>query len=205
MSKNLPSTVRMDDLVDRSWAPNPLLALHREMNRLFDDVFAGASPAPGAANLSPRVNVEETEKELRVTAELPGVEEKDIQLTLDDDLITIRGEKKLEMEHEQKDFHVVERAYGVFQRAIRLPFRAEPDEVKARFENGVLTVSVPKTPAQESARRVRIDGPSGKSKGQDAQSKEAQGRDAQGRDAQGQEAQGREARSNNTQGGQALA
>ena len=148
---------------------DPLLSLHREMNRLFDDVFRGsrsfAQPSAQSGGGSPAVfnasvDVAETDKEMRVCAELPGVDEKDIEVSLDGDLLTLRGEKKFEQEKgdEKTNYHLVERGYGRFQRSLRLPFQANPDEVKASFHNGVLTVTVPKSAQQARSRRIQIQG-----------------------------------------------
>jgi len=148
---------------------DPVLSLHREMNRLFDDVFrtgfggrSGASdPGRGAATLfNADMNVSETDKEIRVAVELPGVTEQDIDISLNDDLLTIRGEKKFEAERgdEKENYHYAERSYGTFQRSLRLPFHANPDEVKAAFQNGVLTVTLPKSAQQERSRRIQIQG-----------------------------------------------
>lgn len=144
---------------------DPFLSLHREMNRLFDDVFRGAGlPATGRQSagvgqfINASMNVSETENEIRITAELPGVTEQDIDISLDDDVLTIRGEKKFEQrnENEKENFHVVERSYGAFQRSLRLPFPVDPEQVKASFENGVLTVTLPKTAQQERSRRIQV-------------------------------------------------
>lgn len=149
---------------------DPFLSLHREVNRLFDDVFRGSrSFAPRTQNASgamfnPSMDVAESESEIRLCLELAGVEEKDIDVSLDDDLLTVRGEKKFEQERGDKkeNYHLVERAYGAFQRSLRLPFKAKPEEVKASFNNGVLTVTVPKSAQQSRAKRIQIQG------GQDA-------------------------------------
>ena len=133
------------------------------------DVFRGAGlPAAGGGQgqgtsvgnfVNASMNVSETENEIRVTAELPGVTEQDIDVTLDDDVLTIRGEKKFERKDEKKEnFHFVERSYGTFQRSLRLPFPVDPEQVKASFENGVLTVTLPKTAQQERARRIQVQG-----------------------------------------------
>ncbi len=162
---------------------DPLLSLHREMNRLFDDVFRGSrSFAPptsqgggAAATFNASMDVSETDKEVRVCVELPGVDEKDIDVSLENDQLTIGGEKKFEQEKgdEKTNYHFVERGYGRFQRALRLPFQANPDEVKATFHNGVLTVTVPKSAEQSRSRRIQIQGSSGQS------SSSAQGQDQQ--------------------------
>jgi HSP20 family protein len=146
---------------------DPFLSLHREMNRLFDDVLRGAAlptmtGSQGQGDVSTFVNasmnVSETEKEIRITAELPGVSEQDIDVSLDDDVLTIRGEKKFERKEEKETFHFVECSYGTFQRSLRLPFPINPEQVQASFENGVLTLTLPKTGRQERSRRIQVQG-----------------------------------------------
>ena len=156
---SIPSPYRGND-GERSWAPSPLLALHREMSRLFDDVFMGAAAAQssGVTANAPRIDVAETEKEITITADLPGVDEDDIEVTVDDDLLTIRGEAKVERDEERRDFRLVERARGVFQRTLRLSFPAKAEQVQAQFRNGVLTLIVPKSSERERGRRVQISG-----------------------------------------------
>lgn len=146
---------------------DPFLSLHREMNRLFDDVFRSASlPAASGSHgqgdvgtfVNTSMNVSETEKEIRITAELPGVTEQDIDISLDDDVLTIQGEKKFERTDDKENFHFVERSYGTFQRSLRLPYAINPEQVQASFENGVLTVTVPKIGRQERSRRIQVQG-----------------------------------------------
>jgi HSP20 family protein len=146
---------------------DPFLSLHREMNRLFDDVFRGtglpaATGSQGQGDVGTFVNasmnVSETDKEIRITAELPGVTEQDIDISLVDDVLTIRGEKKFERKDDKENFHFVERSYGTFQRSLRLPYAINPEQVQASFENGVLTVTLPKAERQERSRRIQIQG-----------------------------------------------
>jgi len=146
---------------------DPFLSLHREMNRLFDDVFRGAAlPAASGSQgqgdvgtfVNASMNVSETDKEIRITAELPGVTEKDIDVSLDDDVLTIRGEKRFERTDDKENFHFVERSYGTFQRSLRLPYAVDSEQVQASFENGILTVTVPKTGRQERSRRIQVQG-----------------------------------------------
>lgn len=155
--RNTPSpTVYRDD--DR----NPFLSLHREVNRLFDDVFRGFDGhLPSLRPLStlnggwPSLEVSETDKELRVTAEVPGLDQKDIEVLLDDDTLTVRGEKRSETEDKEKQFS--ERYYGRFERRIPLGYEVEADKVDAQFRNGVLTVTLPKTArAQSQMKRIEI-------------------------------------------------
>jgi HSP20 family protein len=104
----------------------------------------------------PRLDVSETDKELKIRAELPGVAEEDLSVELDGDLLTIRGEKKVEEEEKDERHHVVERAFGSFMRTIQLPFAPKPDQVQASFENGVLTIAVPKSAEQQGSHRIQL-------------------------------------------------
>ena len=150
------------EMVQRREEQNPFLALHREMNRLFDDAFNGFGLASRGMPLMegrfswPRVELAETDTALKVTAELPGLEEKDVLVELAGGVLVIRGEKKVEGEGDGKLFS--ERYYGRFER--RIPIE-DVDETKigASFKNGVLTVSMPKSPkAQENVKRIAING-----------------------------------------------
>jgi len=141
---------------------DPFLSLHREVNRLFDDTFRefgsglsslGASSA--FANGWPSLEVSDDDKQLIVTAEMPGLEEKDVEVLLDDGVLTLKGEKRSEMEDKDKQFS--ERYYGHFERRIPLGYDIEQDKVDARFKNGVLTVTLPKSAnAQSQVRRIAI-------------------------------------------------
>ena len=149
----------------RSNEQDPLLSLQRDMNRLFDDVFRSFDsrlPSMGALGSSggfgapwPSVEITDTDKEIRVTAEVPGLEEKDIEVLLDGDVLTLRGEKRSETE--DKDRHFSERVYGRFERRIPLGVEVEEDRIEARFHNGVLRVVLPKTEqAQSQVKRIPI-------------------------------------------------
>lgn len=140
---------------------NPFLSLHRDMNRLFDDVFRSFdSRLPtlgsfGSFGSWPSVEISETEKEIRVTAEVPGLEENDIEVLLDQDVLTLRGEKRSETEDKDRQFS--ERYYGRFERRIPLGVKVEEDRIDARFKNGVLTVVLPKSEtAQSQVKRIAI-------------------------------------------------
>ncbi len=123
----------------------------QEMDRLFEDFFGrgfGLSPFWSEdleSAFSPRVDVVESDKEIHVSAELPGIDQKDIELSLDNDVLVIRGEKKSESEHRDRHTYRAERTYGTFSRAVRLPAEVDADKVDATFKNGVLTVTLPKT------------------------------------------------------------
>jgi HSP20 family protein len=104
----------------------------------------GITPAASPAAFNPRIDVSETDEELRICAELPGLEEKDFEVTLDADVVTIAGEKRVEAEADSGGVHRVERSRGAFRRAFRVPFEPAADGVSARFANGVLTVTLSK-------------------------------------------------------------
>ncbi|MER8954965.1 Hsp20/alpha crystallin family protein [Mesorhizobium sp. M0833] len=153
----------------RSGDRDPFLTLHREMNRLFDEAFRGFDtrlPSLGgfaAARAGwPSVEISDGEKEIRVTAEIPGMDEKDVEVLLDDGVLTLRGEKREETEDKDRQFS--ERFYGRFERRIPLGYEVDEDKVNAAFRNGVLSVTLPKTErAQAKAKRIAINGGNGKS------------------------------------------
>jgi HSP20 family protein len=141
----------------------PFLPLYREMNRLFDDVFRGFDGAPFGFDRTfdrawpwPNVEMSETDEEVKVIAEIPGLEEKDVEVELSDGILAIKGEKKTETEDKDRLFS--ERYYGRFER--RIPVEdIEEDKVSASFRNGVLTVTLPKLPqTQRQAKRIPING-----------------------------------------------
>jgi HSP20 family protein len=141
---------------------DPFTSLRHEMDRMFED-FTRDWNLPGSLGsggfLSPKVNVAETERGLELTAELPGVDEKDIDLNLSNGVLTLKAEHGAEKEEkdEKKQFHVVERSYGTFLRRFALPFEADNDRIEASFEKGVLKVMVPRSPAAaQQSRRIEI-------------------------------------------------
>lgn len=153
-------------IADRPVARDPLFSLYRDMTRLFDDMLhsgfeAGAMPTEIA--WVPRMNVSESESEIRISVELPSVSEKDVDVVVEDHTITIRGEKKLERTDDKEDQHLVERAFGGFQRTLKLPFTVSPDDVRAKFDSGVLYVTVTKKEDQKSGQRIAIEWGSGQS------------------------------------------
>ena len=137
---------------------SPFLTLHREMNRLFDDVFSSFGNTPsllGRLPAWPSVEVVQSDKDIRVSAELPGLDEKDVEVLVDDAVLTLRGEKKAETEDQERRF--TERYYGRFERVIPLPFAVEEDKAEASFNDGVLTVTLPKSAqADDRAKRIAI-------------------------------------------------
>ncbi len=152
------------DVSVRRGEPNPVLTLHREMNRLFDEVFRGFDLAPFGSDRFldrlegswPSVEVSETDKEIKVTAELPGLDEKDVHLQLANGVLAIAGEKKTETEDNDRLFS--ERYYGRFERRIPVD-DVDEDKISAAFKNGVLTVTLPKVAqAQARVKRIAING-----------------------------------------------
>lgn len=139
---------------------DPFQAFRGEIDRLFDNFLVGM-PAlsnlrqtfPAEQILTPALDVKETEKELVVKADLPGIDEKDVNLTINDGVLTLRGEKKSEKKDERENYHLVERSYGSFQRSIRLPESIDEDKVAANFDKGVLTVTLPKRPEMVKAQK----------------------------------------------------
>ncbi len=140
---------------------DPFMTLHREMNRLFDDVFRGFDmPAFGGMTRMgtawPHLEVIDNDKDVRISAELPGMDDKDVEVLVHEGVLTIRGEKKSEIEDKERAFS--ERTYGRFERRIPLAWDVEEDKIAASFRNGVLTVTLPKAPqADEPARRIVIN------------------------------------------------
>ena len=143
---------------ERGTVSQPFLSLQREIDRLFDDFTRGfptLSMMPPGGMLMPVTDVTETDKEIEISAELPGLEDKDVQINLSDNVLTIKGEKKAEKERKEKDFRMVERSYGAFERTIELPEGVNPDSIKATIAKGVLTVTVPK-PAPAQAKTIEV-------------------------------------------------
>jgi HSP20 family protein len=138
---------------------NPLLALHREMNRMFDEAFRNldfGSFGSSAMLGWPSVELDETDKEIKVVAELPGLDQNDVMIELSDGVLKISGEKKSETEDRKRLFS--ERYYGRFERHIAVD-DVDPDKVAASFKNGVLTVTLPKVPtAERNVKRIAING-----------------------------------------------
>ena len=141
---------------------DPFLALHREMNRIFDDVFRGFGPLGRVGNpvmegqfAWPRLELSETDRAVTVSAELPGLSEKDVQVEIANGILSIRGEKKADRNDESK--FVSERYYGSFERQISLE-GVEEDKAQADFKNGVLTVTLPKSEqSNPNVRRIAIN------------------------------------------------
>ena len=139
--------------------------LQREVDRLLNDFTRGIG-GNGSSMLMPSIDVSETDKEIEVTVDLPGLERKDVDISLENDVLTIRGEKKIESKSDEKagkdgkdakdkTYHVAERSYGVFYRVIQLPPGIDPSKVQATMSKGVLKVTIPK-PTRSAAAKIEV-------------------------------------------------
>ena len=143
----------------RELADDWLMPLHHQIDRVFTDFFGTDVPRLAQTHwdgrFSPSIDVSETDRQLKVAAELPGMDEKDIEVTLTDGVLTVKGEKRSETEEEDKAKHHyrLERSYGAFRRSFQLPPEIDADEVSASFDKGVLTITVAKKETAESATR----------------------------------------------------
>jgi len=149
----------------RGWMQDPLYQLQREIDRVFEDVFSGGSSNAGNAGgrtgsmmSAPRIDLRDSEGELRLHADLPGVQPSDLDIRVEGDVLTIRGERKSESDRNEQNFHVMERSHGRFQRSIQLPFAPDAEEVQATVREGVLEIRIPKRTPQERSRRIEVRG-----------------------------------------------
>jgi HSP20 family protein len=158
--KNVPIR-REDALPDYA----PVFSLQQDMNRLFDNFFQSfenrlLSPfgeMTGSGVFNPSIDITESERDLKVTVELPGLSDKDIDLSMTNNTLSIKGEKREEKEEETSGYYRMERSYGSFFRSIPLPCGIEKDKVDATFKNGVLTISLPKSKeAQQETKKITI-------------------------------------------------
>ena len=135
------------------FATRPFSALQREIDRLFDDFGRGFDGARPIA--FPKIDVGESDGEIEITAELPGLEQKDIDVSVSDNVLTVSGEKRTESERKDKAYSVTERSYGAFSRSIQLPAGVDTAQIKATVEKGVLKVVVPK-PAPAQSKKIEV-------------------------------------------------
>jgi HSP20 family protein len=137
-------------------APDPFNYLRNQINRVFDDFWGESWLAPHreiAAGFWPQVDVTETDKEIKVSADIPGVESKDIDVSVENGTLVIKGEKKYEREEKEKGQYRMERSYGSFERSIELPAEVDESKAKAEFKKGVLRLTLPKRPGAQSHRK----------------------------------------------------
>lgn len=135
-------------------------SFQREVDRVFGEFGSFSKPFFGRdtfGSFSPKVDVSENEKSINISAELPGMEEKDIEVILQDQILTIKGEKKNNVVDKENESYRTERRYGSFQRSLRVPDEIEADSITASFKNGVLNVLLPKSEkAQEKVRQIEV-------------------------------------------------
>lgn len=130
-------------------------AFRREIEDLFSRFFGEeALPAPFERGFSPAIDISESDKEISVKAEIPGVDPKDVDITITGSALTIKGEKKAEKEETTGGVHRIERSFGTFSRTFTLPCEVEEDKVRAEYRDGVLSLKIPKT---QSAQKKRIE------------------------------------------------
>lgn len=131
--------------------------LHRSIDDLLEDFFGGVGTVNSNTGIAPRFEVSEVDGAIVVDAELPGMDEKDVEVSLQDNILTIKGEKKQEHETKKKNCYIAERSYGSFQRSLQLGSGIDESKVSAAFKKGVLTVTIPKAePEKSKARTIDI-------------------------------------------------
>jgi len=154
-----PAAEKPQQLAPRDWRLSPFEFLQGEIDRLFAQFngFNGWSSPAGVSDrsFSPDMEVIETDSTLEVSTELPGMDEKDVEISVTDGLLTIRGEKRFEKDEKKKNYRLVERSYGSFERAVALPAGVDASKVKAKMTKGVLKVEIPK-PEAAKAQPVKI-------------------------------------------------
>jgi len=185
----------MEIMPRRSSQLSPLSSLQSEMNRMFEDFFNqpfGFSiqrARPQA--VVPALDVKEDEQNIVVTAELPGIDRKDVEISVQEDMLEIRGHKSEERKQEEENYHVVERSYGAFSRRIALPWEVDSEQAQASMQNGVLTLKLPKSGPKAGKKTITIqegqrEGQAQMSQGQASQGQVSSGQTSQGRTSQSQ-------------------
>ena len=140
------------------WYPfRDLVTLRERMNRVFEEAFTSSGEEKDliASTWNPSVDIYEAENELVLTAEVPGVDEKDVEIKIEDNTLTIQGDRKFEKETKEENYHRIERSYGSFFRSFTLPRNIDQDKIKAERENGILKISLPKKP-ELKPKKVKI-------------------------------------------------
>lgn len=153
---------RKDDIrASKREEDNPIATLQREMNHVFESFWSriGNLDWPWSSGEA-KSDMVETDNAIEISVELPGMEMKDIEVTVNDDMLSVKGEKKIERQEEKKGYYLSERSYGVIYRTIPLPPGVDSEKAQASFKNGVLTIRLPQTP-EAKAKVKRIDVKSG--------------------------------------------
>lgn len=147
------SLIRWNPTRDLAW-PSELFSIQREMNRLFDTFARSDEGTSGLSMWTPAVDVAERDDEYLVRLELPGVQKEDVKITIENNVLSIRGEKKREENTNENDYRRIERSYGTFVRSFTLPMAVRADKIEAKAQDGILTVRLPKA---EEARPKQIE------------------------------------------------
>jgi HSP20 family protein len=133
-----------------------LSTLRDEIDRIWSRFFGEQGPlVPWRGEWAPSLDVSETKNSIIVKAELPGMDAKDLDISLTDDVLTVKGEKKQEKEEEDENYHRIERSYGSFSRSVRLPSEVQSDKIEANYKNGILKIALPKSEKAKS-KEVKI-------------------------------------------------
>jgi HSP20 family protein len=183
---NLRSLVPSRDNGNTGRAPAPVTlfgTLYRDIDRLFEEFTRNPLARQAQVNLVPSIDVTESDKEIVLSAEMPGLERGDVEISIEDDVLTIRGEKKIEQEKDDKNYHLSERVYGVFYRALQLPPGVDASKIQATMSNGVLKVTIPK-PAKAQPKKVEVQAPANVQSGSGSTS-QTSGSSSQGKDKKG--------------------
>ncbi|MFN0158596.1 MAG: Hsp20/alpha crystallin family protein [Bacteroidota bacterium] len=141
------SLIRWNPTRELSAFPADMLTMQREINRMFDGVFRGGIQDEGSlfsTTWSPAVDIAEHDTEYVVKVELPGINKDDVKITMQNNILTIRGEKKQEKETKESNLYRVERAYGSFRRSFTLPATVKGDKIEASYNDGILSITLPK-------------------------------------------------------------
>jgi HSP20 family protein len=142
---------------DTSFYRDPFKALREQIDSLFERNYNDLSPLLSSSRIL-NLDVCDKGEELIISTEVPGVSEKDLSININNGILTINGEKKMEKKEDKDSYYLMERSYGSFSRSLQLPFQADPDQIKAKLQDGVLTVSVKKPKeVAESSRRIKIE------------------------------------------------
>ena len=153
---------------ERSFGLSPVFGLRRQIDQLFDDAFVGRG---GGASWQPAVDIQETARELRLDFELPGIRDEDVQIEVENGILSVRGQKAAERKEEGEEgrYHLVERSYGSFFRSFQLPQGVDAEQIQADFDSGVLRIRIPKA-ALPQPRRIEIGGAGSRPRGQEVTS-----------------------------------
>lgn len=151
---NIRSLVPFGDTASTTPARTGFIALQREIDRIFDE-FANNLGSRGLSDFTPKMDARETDTSVELSVELPGIEEKNVDVSVSGNMLTIKGEKKSEVSEEKGDTQYSERRYGAFRRTLELPSGVDASKIQAKLANGVLTVSVPK-PAVAESKKIAV-------------------------------------------------